>query len=84
MKQNLLSLMFVLTVLSWSEAQIATTYYGTGAGTLGLGSAYFGYQAGKSVTGGAEGMESYNSFFGELSGQATTSGIANTAIGYRT
>ena len=46
MKQNLLSLILVLTGLGWSQAQIATTYYGTGAGTLGLGSCYFGYQAG--------------------------------------
>jgi trimeric autotransporter adhesin len=83
MKQNLLSLILVLTGLGWSQAQIATTYYGTGAGTLGLGSCYFGYQAGKSSTGGSEGSESYNSFFGELCGQATTTGIANTAIGYQ-
>ena len=30
----------------------------------------------------ATGAESYNSFFGEGSGQATTTGLANTAMGY--
>jgi len=81
MKQHLLVLLALAGMVSVVKAQNPPTFYGTGAGTLGMGSSYFGYQAGKSVIGG-EGAESYNSFFGELSGQATTMGLANTAMGY--
>ena len=84
MKAHLLSLMFMISLFSGAYAQLnPPTYYGTGVGTLGKGSSYFGYQAGKSVTEAGEGGESYNSFFGELCGQATTVGIANTAMGFK-
>ncbi len=84
MKSHLLSFAFIVSLFSAAQAQLnPPTYYGVGVGTLGKGSSYFGYQAGKSVTEAGEGGESYNSFFGELCGQATTIGIANTAMGFK-
>jgi len=84
MKPPLLLLAFMILFISGPHAQNPPTYYGTGAGTLGKGSSHFGYQAGKSTTeGGGDGPERYNSFFGELSGQATTVGVANTAMGFQ-
>jgi len=84
MKSHLLSFMFIISLFSGAYAQLnPPTYYGTGAGTLGKGSSYFGFQAGKSVTEGGEGGESYNSFFGDLCGQATTVGFGNTAMGQK-
>ncbi len=83
MKHYLLSFVFMMSLLSGAYAQLnPPTYYGTGVGTLGKGSSYFGFEAGKSVTEGGEGGESYNSFFGELCGQATTTGLGNTAMGF--
>jgi hypothetical protein len=81
MKSKLLPSVFLISLFSGAYAQNPPTYYGSGAGTLGLGSSYFGYQAGKSATEDGEGA-SYNSFFGELCGQATTTGVANTAMGF--
>jgi len=84
MKPHLLSFTFMISLFSGAYAQLnPPTYYGSGVGTLGKGSSYFGFQAGKSVTEAGEGGESYNSFFGELCGQATTVGIANTAMGFK-
>lgn len=85
MKPIVLSIAAVISLFSGSYAQLnPPTYYGEGAGTLGKGSSYFGYQAGKSVIGNAQdGGESFNSFFGDLCGQATTTGFGNTAMGQR-
>ena len=82
MKSCLLSVAFAISMFSSAYAQLnPPTYYGNGAGTLGKGSSYFGFQAGKSVTEANEGGESHNSFFGDLCGQATTTGFGNTAMG---
>ena len=76
MKLNLLSFCLLMSTL---EAFAQTTFYGTGAGTLGTNNSFFGYNSGTSVTSDAVS----NSFFGERSGQATTSGDYNTATGSR-
>ena len=52
MKQHLLVLLTLTGMVSVVKAQNPPTFYGTGAGTLGMGGSYFGYQAGKSVIGG--------------------------------
>ncbi|MEJ1242412.1 tail fiber domain-containing protein [Chryseolinea sp. T2] len=84
MKSTLFLVAFAISMFSSAYAQLnPPTYYGNGAGTLGKGSSYFGFQAGKSVTEANEGGESYNSFFGDLCGQATTTGFGNTAMGHR-
>lgn len=74
MKRNLL--FFCLSMITL-EAFAQTTFYGTGAGTLGTNNSFFGYNSGRSVTSDAVS----NSFFGEHSGQATTNGQYNTATG---
>lgn len=76
MRRNLLLLCLSMSTL---EAFAQTTFYGTGAGTLGTNNSFFGYNSGRSVTSDAVS----NSFFGEHSGQATTAGDNNTATGSR-
>lgn len=76
MKRNLL---FFCLSISSLEPFAQTTFYGTGAGTLGTNNSFFGYNSGRSVTTDA----TSNSFFGEHSGQATASGDYNTATGSR-
>lgn len=84
MKPFVLSISILVLLSSGAHAQLnPPTYYGTGVGMLGKGSSYFGHHAGQSVTEAGEGGESYCSFFGEFAGQATTTGIANTAVGHR-
>ena len=54
------------------------TNFGTGSGTSGSGSSFFGYNSGTSTLSATLG----NSFFGHYSGHATTSGYNNTASGF--
>jgi trimeric autotransporter adhesin len=76
--KTLITLIVVLQ-LTFSMAYGQTTYLGTGAGTLGDASSYFGYYACNAATISS----AWNSFMGAYSGRITTSGNYNTGIGHR-
>lgn len=59
-------------------AQSSTTSYGTGAGTGGSYSSYFGYYAGRSAS---TGSAFHNSLFGYKAGERISSGDYNTGVG---
>jgi hypothetical protein len=71
----ILSLVAILPCFVWGQTNL--TYYNTNTGTLGNYSCYFGDYSGLSATGTA----SYNSFFGQKSGQYLTTGTNNTFVG---
>ena len=77
MKRNSLITFCFLLASSIAWSQTAHTNYGTGSGTLGDYSTYFGYNSGAASTSSAD----YNSFFGTESGLKLTTGMYNTFIG---
>jgi hypothetical protein len=78
MKKSTLLLMLMQAIAVSMYAQ--TTNYGTGSGTVGFESSYFGYWAGNL------GQGQNNSFFGHLSGHKSTGGhnaaFGSSALGY--
>ncbi|MCD9018045.1 tail fiber domain-containing protein [Parachryseolinea silvisoli] len=94
MKTNFSILVFMLAIAGVAQAQVTT--YGTGAGTVGTRSAYYGIDAGRiclpaSVENTALGYQSLysntsggkNTAIGTEALYFTTTGTENTAVGYR-
>jgi hypothetical protein len=73
MKKEILFLVLLVTIPVLCFGQ--TTNYGTGSGTLGLNSAYYGFNAGKTSTG------NFNVFNGYAAGSTNSTGSNNAFSG---
>ncbi|TRW27266.1 hypothetical protein FMM05_01105 [Flavobacterium zepuense] len=79
---TILALTGYLTISAQNVSQTATlTSGGQDAGTVGTGNVFYGYRAGKSLTGFQPGN---STFIGHSAGSNSGNGMSNLAVGYQT